>query len=137
MITSRDKEKKPGALIKELDTLVSLFVRMSAADDTGTISCVCCGSRVYWKDADCAHFKDRDNMATRFYLPNLGAADRECNRFDHYNHINRWAAKMGHYNAELLDAASRGLQKYTRTELKEMIEDYKLKVAELRRTKHL
>lgn len=131
------KEKKIGAYIKELDELISLYVRISAADETGTISCVCCGSRVYWKDADCAHFKDRDNMATRFYLPNLGAADRECNRFDHYNHINRWSARMGNYNADLLDTASRGLQKYTRPELEEMIEDYKVKVSALRKQKGL
>lgn len=129
------KEKKLGAYIKELDDLVSLFVRISAADDTGTISCVCCGSRVYWKDSDCAHFKDRDNMATRFYLPNLGAADRECNRFDHYNHIRRWEQKLSWGQQVELNAMSHVLTKYTRPELEEMIEDYKVKVAALRKQK--
>lgn len=131
------KEKKLGAYIKELDELISLYVRISVADDTGTISCVCCGSRVYWKDADCAHFKDRDNMATRFYLPNLGAADRECNRFDHYNHIQRWTLKLTHEQRTDLNVRAHSLEKYTRAELEEMISDYKVKVAALRKQKGL
>lgn len=134
---TKTKEKSLSTLIKEADEQVSLFVRMSAADDTGTISCVCCGERVFWKDADCAHYKDRDNMATRFWLPNLGAASRDCNRFDHYNHIARWTANMGHSEATHLNVVSHSLMKYTRKELEELIEDYKAKNAELRKKKGL
>lgn len=131
------KPIKLGSLIKALDEQVSLFVRLNAADQTGTISCVCCGSRVYWKEADCAHYKDRDNMATRFYLPNLGAADPFCNRFDHYRHIERWTKKLEQFAILHLDIMSKSLQKFTRPELEEMIEDYKGKVKAIRKLKGL
>lgn len=131
------KPDKLFTLIKKVDEQVSLFVRLSAADQTGTTSCVCCGSRVYWKEADCAHYKDRDNMATRFYLPNLGAADPDCNRFNHYEHIARWSAKMGEKTKEHLDILSHSLEKYTRVELQEKLQEFTLKVKQIRKTKGL
>lgn len=131
------KTEKLGSLIKKLDTQVSLFVRLNAADQTGTISCVCCGSRVYWKDADCAHYRDRDNMATRFYLPNLGAADPNCNRFDHYGHIQRWSDRLRLHEMVDLETRSHSLYKYSRPELEEMIVEYTEKVKQLRKDKGL
>lgn len=134
---TRVKSEKLGALIKKLDVQVSLFVRLNAADQTGTISCVCCGSRVYWKEADCAHYKDRDNMATRFYLPNLGAADPDCNRFNHYDHIQRWSDRLRLAEMIDLETRSHSLQKFTRPELEEKILEFTDKVRVLRKEKGL
>lgn len=134
---TKTKEKSLSTLIKEADEQVSLFVRMSAADDTGTISCVCCGERVFWKDSDCAHYKDRDNMATRFWLPNLGAASRDCNRFDHYAHIERWTARMTPDRVSGLEVLSHSMMKWTRPELQELIDQMKAGNAELRKKKGL
>lgn len=133
----KQKSKSLSQLIKEADSEISLFVRMSAADENGVISCVCCGERVYFKDADCAHYKDRDNMSTRFYLPNLGAASRDCNRFDHYGHIERWEKKMGTAEMARLNVISHRMDKWTRFELEELIEDYRAKNADLRNKKGL
>lgn len=131
------KPNKLFTLIKKVDEQVSLFVRLSAADQTGTISCVCCGSRVYWKESECAHFKDRDNMATRFYLPNLGAADKNCNSYDHYNHIMRWTEKMSPAVYGDLQYRSHSLMKHTRFELEELLQEFTLKVKALRKQKGL
>jgi hypothetical protein len=136
-MNTRTKPEKLGALIKKVDEQVSLFVRLSAADDTGTISCVCCGERVYWKDADCAHFKDRDNIATRFYLPNLGAASRNCNRFDHYDHIERWRYILGPLVCFQLDLKAKSMEKFTRPELEEKLKEFTDKVKAIRKQKGL
>src|SRR5689334_25200382 len=89
------KEPSVSLLIRELDDLVSIFVRLSAADENGTVMCVSCDARLYWKDADCAHFIGRSNMATRYYLPNLAPACKECNRHDPDLHLSKWELKMG------------------------------------------
>lgn len=137
MMKTKVKEKKLGAYIKELDGLVSLFVRLSAADDQGTVSCISCGERLWWADSDCCHYKDRDNMGTRFYLPNLAPGCQPCNRFSHYDHITEWKRKLTNRQQNDLEFRSRSLMKFTRTELEEMIEDYKVKVAALRKQKNL
>lgn len=74
MIKTKDKPKSLSSLIKEADTQMSLFVRLSAADERGAVICVSCGARLYWSDADCAHYIDRGCMATRYDLTNLGRA---------------------------------------------------------------
>lgn len=131
------KTEKLGALIKKLDTQVSLFVRLNAADHNGTVRCISCNEGIFWKEADTAHFKDRDNMATRFYLPNLAPSCQQCNRFDHYEHIMKWFLKMDFVTHDDLDQRSRSLYKFTRPELEEMIEDYKEKVKAIRKLKGL
>lgn len=127
------KEPSISTLIGELDDLVSKFVRMSAADERGTVQCVSCDARMYWKDADCAHFIYRSNMATRFYLPNLAPACQECNRFNEFWHITTWGQKMGEKRKEELFAKGRSMEKFTRGELLAMIEEYKVLNATLRK----
>lgn len=122
-----------SVLISELDKLVSDFVRMSAADERGTVQCVSCDARMYWKDADCAHFINRDNMATRFYLPNLAPACQECNRYNPVEHILKWTSKMGDKLAEELYVKGHSLEKFTRGELLGMIEEYKVLNAALKK----
>jgi len=133
----KEKTEKLGSLIKKVDEQISLFVRLSAADENGTISCVCCGERVYYKDSDCAHFHDRDNMATRFYLPNLGAASRECNRFDHYNHIQRWTLRLSDETLKDLHERSHSFMKADRYELGQLLIEYTEKVKQIKKLKGL
>jgi NinG protein len=120
------KEPSMSVLISELDKLVSDFVRMSAADERGTVQCVSCDARMYWKDADCAHYVNRSNMATRYYLPNLAPACQDCNRLDPINHLVVWKLKMGEERSSELILKGRSLEKFTRGELLVMIENYKL-----------
>lgn len=131
------KPEKLGSLIKKLDTQVSLFVRLNAADQFGSVRCISCQEKIWWADSDCAHFKDRDNMATRYYIPNLAPACQGCNRYNHYWHIEQWEKRLTPEMVIHLEFISHGLQKFTRFELEEMLSDFTSKVKELRKQKHL
>jgi hypothetical protein len=131
------KPVKLGALIKEADKWVSLFVRLNAADQNGTVTCVSCPERLWWSDADTAHFKDRDNMATRYYLPNLAPACPNCNRYRHFNHIATWTLRMPVAQYSDLERRSHSLMKFTRPELEDLISDFKAKVESMKKTKGL
>lgn len=132
------KPEKLGSLIKKLDVQVSLFVRLNAADNnTGWVKCISCDDKIWWADSDCAHFKDRDNMATRYYLPNLAPACQQCNRFDHYVHIELWERKLTREQKYDLEIKSHRMEKFTRPELEEMITYFTAEVKRLRSCKGL
>lgn len=138
MITKpKQRAKSLPVLIKELDTLVSLFVRLEAADENGSVKCISCDEKIWWADADCCHFKDRDNMGTRFYLPNLAPGCRDCNRFNPQFHLQQWESWMSQEVLYDLDMRASSTMKFTRPELEEMISDYKEKVKQLRKDKGL
>lgn len=92
---------------------------------------------MHWTLMDCAHFKNRDNMATRFYLPNLAPACQGCNRFDVSDHIANWAAFIGPDKVSELNEISKSLMKWTRIDIDVRIEFYKAEVKKLRKQKHL
>ena|ERR1044071_7695602 len=131
------KPVKLGALIKEADKWVSLYVRLRAADQNGTVKCISCNEKMWYLDADCAHFEDRDNMGTRYYLPNLAPACQNCNRFDHYEHLKAWRDKLTQQQENDLNQRAKSMLKFTRPELQELIDHYKGEVAKLKREKHL
>lgn len=143
MIRTRYTKPKPtdkeslNSLRDQLDEQISLFVRMSAADENGKCQCISCPRKEPWRWMDCAHFIDRKNMATRFYLPNLSPACQECNRYDHYNHIAVWETKLSPEELAHLELKSKELTKWMPFELKDMISEFKGKVAELRKSKGL
>lgn len=121
----------------QFDEQISLFVRLSAADENGKCQCISCARKEPWRWMDTAHFIDRKNMATRFYLPNLNTACQECNRYDHFNHIAEWERKLTPEELAHLELMSKSLTKWMPFELKELIEEYKIKVATLRKQKGL
>lgn len=131
-----EKQKSLATLIKTLDTQVSLFVRLNAADDNGTVKCISCDEKLWYLDADCCHFIDRANIATRFHLPNLAPGCKDCNRYNPVWHLNIWETKLGETAFELRELGST-LMKYTRPELEEMILTYTEKVKELKKQKGL
>lgn len=135
MIRTKSKQEKIGQLIKRVDEVVSLYVRLSAADQNGTVRCISCDEKFFWKDVDCAHFKDRDNMATRFYLPNLAPGCKDCNRFNHYEHIEAWEKKLTPEMITHLNFIAHGMQKYTRVELEEIHKEFTQKYIELKKQK--
>lgn len=137
MIRTKPKQDSLSTLIKKADEVVSLFVRLNAANENGTVKCISCDESFFWKDVDCAHFKDRDNMATRYYIPNLAPACRECNRFNHYEHIAAWEKKLTTEMKIHLNFIAHGMQKYTRPELIELINEYTEKVRQLKKQKSL
>ncbi len=80
---AQGKDKIPWPILKErLDHDFSELARMSRADDDGIVTCIDgCGETGHWKDFDCGHFADRDNLPTRWLLDNCFPQNRACNRF--------------------------------------------------------
>lgn len=79
------RKKRPAVktttlLKKELDFLVSRYVRLSAANKRGYVLCYTCGKRAKWNDGmQCGHFIRRQYLATRFDLKNLKVQCIGCN----------------------------------------------------------
>jgi hypothetical protein len=136
MIT-KTKTESLSSLIKELDALISKYVRLTFADFRGICKCVCCDTVAHWTQMDCAHFISRSNMAARFYLPNLAPAAKACNQFDSANHLKRWSGKLTASAYIDLSYKAKSLIKWTRPELQEQIEFYKAEVKSLRKLKRL
>ena len=67
----KKKEKTISALVKELDALVSRFVRLSAADQNGICTCYTCGHKVHYKNIHAGHYVSRFYKATRWDLRNV------------------------------------------------------------------
>jgi len=71
------KKKTVSQLKKELDALVSRFVRSSVEGEIGT--CYTCGLRRPKMELQCGHFISRQYNATRYDLDNLRTQCVNCN----------------------------------------------------------
>lgn len=131
------KKSALSTLIKEADTQISLYVRLTAADERGTVKCVSCGARIFWSDADCCHYIDRGHMATRYDLVNLAPGCVDCNRFNPDDHKEKFrlaiTAKYGENALLTLEVSKHLATKWMRHELEELIEKLKGEVKVLRK----
>ena len=127
-------------LIKDLDKVFSLFIRMRASDEDGYATCFTCGQVKKWKEGDAGHFISRGAFSTRWNETNVQFQDKKCNIFQSGQQylfsvaLNRL---HGEGTADALFAMSRQTRKYGVGELKAMIEIYKDKVEAIKRDKGL
>ena len=78
-----DGEKTPSRrgkpdLVKKLDKVFSLYIRLRDAMPSGYVRCISCGQIKPFADVDCGHFHSRTHMATRFDEENCNAECRYC-----------------------------------------------------------
>ena len=127
-------------LVKDLDKVFSLFIRMRASDENGYATCFTCGQVKKWKEGDAGHFISRGAFSTRWNETNVQFQDKKCNIFQSGQQylfsvaLNRL---HGEGTADALFAMSRQTRKYGVGELKAMIEIYKDKVEAIKRDKGL
>lgn len=78
-------KKKQGVapLIKELDTIFSIYIRLVNADNLGNVKCYTCGKKGFWKmdNMQCGHFISRSNKKYRFDEENCRVQCITCNVF--------------------------------------------------------
>lgn len=128
------KKKKPSlsSLENKLDGLFSNFIRLSNADEGGTVRCVTCPKLMHWKESDCGHWIKRQHRAVRWDERNVGPQCTRCNHFlggaqdEFAQHI------VALHGVSVLDELLRlkhTVVKRTRTDLEQMIENYKAKLA--------
>ena len=121
------KEKQLSTLIKEADTAFSIFIRKRDLPG-GKGRCFICGTKLLHSQAHCGHYIKRDQMPVRYDELNAHAICETCNCFES-EHEEQYALKMvlqyGHKAVFNLEDKARGLQKYMRYELQELIDYFK------------
>jgi len=74
--------KKPSRkyLVKKLDTLFSLYIRLKSADKNGIVKCYTCNTKRHYKDyMQCGHFISRRHYITRWKETNAKPQCYSCN----------------------------------------------------------
>lgn len=123
------KEKSLSTLIKEADDVFSKYIRNKYSVN-GYCYCFVCSTQMKILEAQCGHFIDRDQMPTRYDEMNCHPVCRYCNCFDlQHKQKHDWMMRQVYPDGAVdeLIAKSRGLQKFMRHELIEIIEKYKSK----------
>lgn len=137
---SQNESKRPqkrnsqATLIRKLDKLFSLYIRLRDAMPSGYVRCISCGQIKRFEDVDCGHFHSRTHMSTRFDEDNCNAECAYCNRFkaDHLIGYQRnLIQKIGQGRFDLLNVRAHSAKHYLDCELEEMIKHYSTEVRRL------
>jgi hypothetical protein len=125
-VIKKKKEKTQAQLKAKLWKLVSFYVRKSAADFQGNVSCYTCGKVDDWRAMDCGHFIPKSVGGAALYhnLANLRIQCVGCNRFRHGN-LTVYAMKLEKEQPGILDElhALRG-QSWSKKQLEADIEKF-------------
>lgn len=133
------EEKKPSRrgkpnLVKKLDRVYSLYIRLRDAMPSGYVRCISCGKIKSFEDVDCGHFHSRTHMSTRYDEENTWAECKFCNRFS-ADHLIGYQAnlikKIGQQRFDFLNVKAHSSKHYMDYELESMIEHYTREVKKL------
>ena len=130
---------KRQTLIKKVDRVFSLYIRLRDSDDNGFVHCFTCGVRRHFREVDCGHFMSRACLSTRWNEHgNCEAQCKYCNGFrsgEQYQFAKNLDAKYGKGTADGLVRLSKQTTKYSTADLQEMYDKYKRLSDELMREK--
>lgn len=132
-------KSKPN-LVKKLDRVFSLYIRLRDAMPNGYTRCISCGKIKTFDDVDCGHFYSRTHMATRYDEDNCNAECKFCNRFsaDHLiAYQTNLIRKIGMSRFDKLGLRAKSTCHWLDSELEERIKYYSQKVNELSREKSI
>ena len=123
--------KKPSrkTIITKLDNIFSQYIRLRYSKNE-IATCVTCGKQDHWKKMQNGHFISRKHYATRFDEDNCQVQCAGCNVF-RYGEQYLFSKYLGADLSEELLMKSRKIQKFTDSELLDMIELYNEKVNNL------
>lgn len=130
---SKKTASKPN-LIRKLDRIFSLYIRLRDVMPSGYGRCISCGKIKAFEDLDCGHFHSRTHMATRYDEDNCSAECRFCNRFsaDHLiSYEVNLKEKIGENRFELLNVKAHSCKHLSDFELETMIRYYREEVRKL------
>jgi len=129
------KAPKLRALHDKLWALISKYVRRSAADENGYVTCVTCGDTRPWVEQQAGHFvpQARGN-AVKFDLRNIACQCRRCNLFLGGNPSAYAVYMLDRYGEQVireLERRAHDTVKYSRGDYEAMIQDFSGKLANL------
>jgi hypothetical protein len=137
------REKKRlsiSQLTKKLDTIFSLFIRLSASDRNGMVRCFTCDNVHHYKAIQNGHFQSRRFMSTRFDPINCAPQCYACNvgmSGMQYEFGKRMDALYGKGIADLTVQKSKVVHKFTTDEMLELIDYFREKVEKLKKQKDI
>jgi len=121
-------------IIKKLDRVFSLYIRLKHADHAEECSCITCNKKFHYKDIDAGHFVSRRHILTRYDEKNVFPQCKYCNRFLNglqYEYGKALDALFGEGTADSIVAKSRLNEKLDTKKLEEMFGSYKKKLITL------
>jgi hypothetical protein len=113
-------------LIKKLDTVFSLFIRLRHSQNE-IVTCFTCGKQDHYKKMQCGHFMSRKSYSTRWDETNCQVQCVKCNMFEQgmsYVFGLRLNKIYGEGTAENLLYKSKKITKFTNDDIEEMIKKY-------------
>ena len=124
-------------LIKKLDQIFSVYVRLLVADKEWMVTCPLCWARVHWKQAQNMHFITRSVYKYRRDEKNCHAGCMRCNVILHGNYIVYTRRMQRKYGEILVDEMinDKQIMKVATWSLQEMIDYYIDLVNDLARSK--
>jgi hypothetical protein len=118
-------------LVKELDDLVSRYIRLKNQDDAGYVQCYTCDKSFKVADMQAGHYIPRGCMLLRFDIDrNLRCQCRECNEHKRGN-LAEYGKRLELEKpgvTEMLLSESHTMYKYEKDELRSMISNYKKRI---------
>lgn len=124
------------SLVKKLDRVFSIFIRLRYAKKGGEVKCFTCDKPMHWRNSQCGHFMSRRYMSTRFHEQNCMVQCYGCNIMmsgNQYIFGLRLDEMFGTGTAEQMLTLSRQQNKFIVAELEDLIKEYESKVEELRK----
>ena len=132
-VNNKMKTKSQSQLKKTAWKLMSEYTRRKVCDWREIGRCITCGTSIHWKEANAGHFIHRDCLD--FDFRNINFQCVRCNKYLGGNLVNYtlWMLdKYGKKTVEELKKISNQPRYFTVRELKEIIEDLKQKLLELK-----
>lgn len=133
-------KKRKTDLVKKLDKVFSLYIRLRDTSPRGFFRCISCGQVKHFEKADCGHYHSRKNMATRFSELNCNAECSSCNRFssDHLiGYRENLIKKIGEKRFAMLEVEAKSIKKWSDFELEQLIIYYKALTEKMKKEKGL
>lgn len=127
------KKSSISKLVKKLDTIFSVFIRLRDTQD-GVAKCITCSVALPPKEMQCGHFVTRAAAATRWSEQNTAAQCGKCNCFrggESYLFGLEIDKKYGKGTADMLQIKRHNTFKKERIWMEMLIQEYKQKVEAL------
>lgn len=131
----RIKEESVPGLVKKLDAVFSLYVRLLNADKNGECKCCTCGTPHHYTKIQCGHFYSRKYYCIRWDERNTAPQDAKCNIFnqgEQFKFGEYLKKKYGEQVIDYLNTKKSNQFKLEKFNLRSLIAEYTLKVSELK-----
>ena len=127
-------------LVPVLDREFSSYVRLLAADKSGLVRCVTCGSIHFWKQITLGHYISRSHHSVRWNLKNVAPQCGWCNGQrggEQYKMRMYLVQRYGSGEVSMVEEWADMTKTETADTLRIKVKEYRAKVKELKKEKGL